>query len=115
MTAVRKPTHKIQEQHKFYMQDDDGETVAECYTYMSKEIRWFSGLWVKKDYRNQGIATQMIEKMLLQYGEYDDIYLRVEPFIDMPMDEDQLEKFYSGFGFYAIPEVPGVMKRDATG
>ena len=69
-------------------------------------------LLVHQKYAGNGIATALIKKALEVYKDYN-LVLLVHPCAHMAMSEDQLQQFYSKFGFVRTGELQRTMVRKA--
>jgi len=69
-------------------------------------------LLVHQKYAGNGIATALIKKALEVYKDYN-LVLLVHPCAHMAMSGDQLQQFYSKFGFVRTGELQRTMVRKA--
>ena len=69
-------------------------------------------LLVHQKYAGNGIATALIKKVLEVYKDYN-LVLLVHPCAHMAMSGDQLQHFYSKFGFVRTGELQRTMVRKA--
>lgn len=97
--------------HVFKMEDGDAKTIANVYVRMRGEHPWMDDLWVAPNHRKQGLARQLIERVLDFYASMD-LYLAIEPYTDTPLSIDDLAHFYASCGFEPT-SVPGVLIRPA--
>ena len=85
------------------------ETIASASVYERFGHLWVYNIWTHHEYRKRGLATKIMEAILLKFGD-ETLYMGVDNFENRPMDNDQLAAWYVRFGF-VMTEVPGVMIR----
>ena len=63
---------------------------------------YFHRLFVKKEYRNKGWATKLMEELTTKCDEREiEVLLEINPYTD-EIDYQQLESFYKKFGFEKV-------------
>lgn len=100
----------VQHRHEFCIVSDENETIATATVFFRPDGLYISNVWVHAKHRRKGLATKIIQAVLDTYG-LQDLYLGVFPFIDQPMNEEELMVFYQKFGFGIIGPM-GLMKRE---
>jgi GNAT superfamily N-acetyltransferase len=72
-------------------------------------VLWLTNLWVHHEHRRKGYARRIIMAAIGLYGDQD-LWIKVHPYTNRPMDEHVLSRFYETFGF-EYTDAPGVMWR----
>lgn len=94
----------------------DGKNVA--YSSLRPESTegdgpWISGLYVNPDFRGQGLAKALMEKIEKDH-EGQMLRMRARPYKDKSVDTETLMKIYKGMGFESYdPEEPTRMAKQA--
>lgn len=100
----------IQEKIEFMMVSEKNESICQATLHPTKTYGyWLTDVWVHHDYRKRGYANALLTHILERYG-HDDIWLRVVPYTNSPMNIDQLTSWYKTFAFERCPG-PGIMCR----
>ena len=82
------------------------------YCKANGKLAWVIIVKVDKRHTNQGIATALIKRAIGEFHDYN-IGLEVFPCVHQNMDDEQLKKFYSKFGFVRTKELFPTMIRRA--
>jgi GNAT superfamily N-acetyltransferase len=105
-------------QYNFYINAPDGDESVAALNVIDAgpddpDALWISGVQVKAAHRHNGLATQLFDALLGEFGDRK-MYLRVQPYFDEPLDVAELERFYAKFGFEKLG-VAQVMVREPLG
>lgn len=92
------------------MVNEKNETIVSLTAEHMNGVMWLTNLWVHHEYRRKGYARRIITAAVDLYGDQDDLWLKVHPYTNRPMDEHLLGRFYETFGF-GYSDVPGIMVR----
>lgn len=86
-----------------------GEVIAEADASGHSRTLYLNKLWVKSDYQDRGIATQLLLRVLSDAGQagYDEIQLLAAPDASngdsrASLDKDALVRFYGKHGFESM-------------
>lgn len=103
----------IQEKVEFMMVSEKNESICQATLHPVVGFGWWlTDVWVHHDYRKRGYANVLLERITRKYGQNMDIWLRVVPYTNSPMDVKTLTKWYKSFYFDVEPG-PGIMRRPA--
>jgi GNAT superfamily N-acetyltransferase len=108
MATKRRPP-VVQVRHEFSIISEKNETVASATVEHMNGVLWLTNVWVHYEHRRRGYARMVIAEALREFGEWE-IWLKIHPYTDRPLDEPQLAAFYESFGF-AYAGAPGIMCR----
>lgn len=100
----------VDDHHAFYIDDAEGDHIAQLHVFRRHGVRWVSNLWVHHEHRRRGHAKRLLSAALATYGA-DDLYLQVLGYAGRPLADHQLAFFYAQYGFESVPEAPGMMRR----
>jgi|GEM_PF-3176221 len=76
------------------------ENVGYAVLKRAKDQLFFDGVFVLPNHRNKGIASYLINTVLLNNSE--DIFLRARPFKDKSVGREELITLYERFGFEIV-------------
>lgn len=103
----------IQEKVEFMMVSEKNESICQASLHPVRGFGWWlTDVWVHHEYRKRGYANALLEHITRKYGKNEDIWLRVVPYTNSPMDIKTLTKWYASFYFDEQPG-PGIMRRPA--
>src|SRR5262245_24755939 len=107
---VKQPV--VQLRHEFAIVSEKNETVASATVELMNGVLWLTNVWTHYEYRRRGYARLMLGSVIDNFG-HRELWLKVHPYTDRPLSEEQLISFYGSFGFVRTG-VPGVMVRLPT-
>ena len=74
------------------------QTLGSCLLSPYRDGFFLYRLWVKPEFRRQGIAWQLVA-MAKTHSAGRPLYIKPEAFLDKPMLDDQIEAWYRRIGF----------------
>jgi GNAT superfamily N-acetyltransferase len=103
----------IQFTHYFHITNSDDKPVATCFVQRRHGVLFISSLWVDGPARKKGYGKRLLERVVEEFGRYEDLYLHVQGYTDRAFGDEDLEKWYGSFGFVR-GMFPGAMIRKAN-
>jgi GNAT superfamily N-acetyltransferase len=108
--AASETPYRIQNKDYYFVNDGEGEVIAHVEVGERHGVIILTNVWVHHEHRRKGLATQLVERVIADYGDRD-LYLHVRAYIDQPLDDEALIVWYTRFGFEPIADAPGMMRR----
>lgn len=104
--------HRVTVQHVVYVKNDYDQDIATAIMEKRHGILYLSTVWTHPDHRRSGISTQVMNRVIQEFG-HQDIALVAQSYAGHPLPDEQLLTWYARFGFELVSQ-PGVMIRKAT-
>jgi GNAT superfamily N-acetyltransferase len=109
-SPIVEETYKIRKVVVYKIDGSNGSRLANLYAEHRHGVTFFFGLWVHPAHQGKGHAKRLARRALADYHtEY--IYAYVWAFNDQPFGDSDLMALFERFGFFPIPEFPGVVIR----
>lgn len=102
----------IQISHTYEYHRPTCESAAQVHIIETDGVLWLTNVYTHEEYRGKGLANDLLVYALQQW-QHRDIYLKVQPYADSPIESRSLSEWYAKRGFVAT-DVPGVMKRPGS-
>lgn len=102
----------IQSRHEFLIVSEKNETVGNITAERMNGVLWLTNLWTHHEYRRKGYARALLNAAIAECGS-EDLWLKVHPYTNRPLDEAALTALYTSFGFEQ-QDAPGIMRRRHT-